>query len=565
MGSAMRCRRWWAFALILPNVPIVLYAMLGYEEGGLYQLAITLLRWSGFTFLYWLPVGWLLLYPNRKPAGIFRTYLISIPLFFLCLRLSLPLIGFQLDPHGISMWSALFGASLLMFLIVLLAVSVTGLRTAWFRAALALSLLLFAAETVWPISIWLTTDNYTWPSSSPGSLNLVNVRIVDLEHGTVRDNLHLHIRDGKIVEIVSALGDQTSLPALDAARKFLMPGMIDVHAHLDTPLRSIQTQFDFPYFLEQEFSAVSDHRRAYLEAGVTAVRDCGGPANHIAAWKASIAQQKLLGPRLFTVGRLITVPDGHPVGTIWKSFPFLARQGAVLVTTPQSLIAGLNANMQAGVDAYKFIYGTIGMTQAQLSQQFLAQGVRWTNDHHAMSIVHIETNAEIRDAVNDGATGVEHVSMAGAVPADLIQQIVAHRTFVDPTFGEDVTAMQLQHISSAQISDRLNQSYAAIQAVAKAGGTLTVGTDAPLVAYGSGFLDELDHFLHAGFTPQQVLIFATRNNAAYLGQPGHLGCLDSGCEADLLLLNSNPLDGLAPLRQPAAVFRKGVLVVNHLQ
>ena len=565
MGSALRFRRWLAFAVILPNVPIVLYVMLGYEEGGLDQLAITLLRWSVFTLLYWVPVGWLLIYSNRTPVGILRTYLASIPLFFLCVTLSLPLVGFQLHPHGISVWSALFGASLAMFLIVFLAVSITGLRTVWFRATLVLSLLFFAAETAWPIFIWLTTDKYTWPSSSPGSFNMVNVRIVDLEKGTVHDNLHLHVRDGKIVGIVSAQGDQTSLPTLDAVGKYLMSGMIDVHAHLDTPLRSIQAQFDFLYFLEQEFSNVSDHRRAYLEAGVTAVRDCGGPANHLAAWKASIAQQKLLGPRLFTVGRLITVPDGHPVGTIWKSFPFLSRQGAVLVTTPQSLIAGLDANMQAGVDAYKFIYGTIGMTQAQLSKQFLAQGLRWTNDHHDISIVHIETNAEIRDAVNDGATGVEHVSMAGVVPSDLIQQIVAHRTFVDPTFGEDVTAMQLQHISSAQISDRLNQTYAAIRSVAEAGGTLTVGTDAPLVAYGSGFLDELDHFLHAGFTPQQVLIFATRNNAAYLGQSGHLGCLDSGCEADLLLLNSNPLAGLAPLRQLAAVFRKGVLVVNHLQ
>lgn len=152
-----------------------------------------------------------------------------------------------------------------MFLIVLLAVSITGLRNAWFRVALVLTLVLFAAETVWPISIWLTTDKFTWPSSSPGSFNLVNIHIVDLEHGTVRDNLHLHVRNGKIVEIVSAQGDQTSLPMLDAAGEYLMPGMIDVHAHLDTPRRSIQAQFDFPYFLEQEFSSVSDHRRAYLE------------------------------------------------------------------------------------------------------------------------------------------------------------------------------------------------------------------------------------------------------------------------------------------------------------
>ncbi|HYL64028.1 MAG TPA: amidohydrolase family protein [Candidatus Methylomirabilis sp.] len=65
---------------------------------------------------------------------------------------------------------------------------------------------------------------------------------------------------------------------------------------------------------------------------------------------------------------------------------------------------------------------------------------------------------------------------------------------------------------------------------------LTVGTDAPLVAYGSGLHDELKQYAKAGFSPAAILRFATINNADYLGQADSLGRVAPNFYADLILV-----------------------------
>lgn len=237
---------------------------------------------------------------------------------------------------------------------------------------------------------------------------------------------------------------------------------------------------------------------------------------------------------------------------------------AIVADNSQELREGLERNEREGPpDAVKFIYGTIGMAAEKLRPELLAEGIQWAKSHGKISIVHVETADEVRQAVQDGATGVEHVATAGDLPSDLIDEIVKRGTFVDPTFGEYQTTLALTGVAPAERQRKLGERYAAIRRLSAAGARLTVGTDTPLVPYGSGFLDELDHFARAGFAPSQILTFATVNNAAYLAKSGRLGCLDPGCEADLVLVDQNPLEGLATLRSPVAVVREGIVVIQR--
>lgn len=91
---------------------------------------------------------------------------------------------------------------------------------------------------------------------------------------------------------------------------------------------------------------------------------------------------------------------------------------------------------------------------------------------------------------------------------------------------------------------------------------LAVGTDAPLVPFGTGYHDELAHFREAGFTPAEILHFATVNNAAYLGASDSLGQIAPGFLADLLLLGANPLQDINAVRSPALVLLDGQIVVR---
>jgi imidazolonepropionase-like amidohydrolase len=211
----------------------------------------------------------------------------------------------------------------------------------------------------------------------------------------------------------------------------------------------------------------------------------------------------------------------------------------------------------------KIIYGTIGMTPEKISKDLLDSAVAWAKRKNLISVVHIETTQEATDAVDAGATGIEHAATMESVSDLLIADMLAHHTFADPTFGEYRTALSLRHVSSADSDELLKQKYGLIRSLDAAGVPLTIGTDAPLVGYGEGFQDELDEFTKAGFTASRILMFATINNAAYLGQGNELDKIAPNYDADMFLVRENPLDYVSALRKPLWVMRDGQIVAGR--
>jgi enamidase len=363
---------------------------------------------------------------------------------------------------------------------------------------------------------------------------------------------------------MDATADTSDWPKIDAAGHFLLPGLIDVHSHLQSPIRGILAPFDFRFFIETLFADCAPQRRAYLESGVTSVRDDGGSAAHAFRLRAALRQHALLGPRLSVVGRLVTSPHGHPVSTIWT--PQLSRDGAILASNSETLLSGLERNYVAGPpDAVKFIYGTIGIAKERLRADLLEQGISWAKKRGLTSIVHAETTEEVTEAARAGATGIEHIASIEALPDDLVRLLVEKHPFLDPTFGEFDTAMQLRNVNEVDRSRLLREKYQYLRRLNDAGLRLTVGTDAPLVPYGTGFHDELARFADAGFSPVEVLRFAILNNADYLGKADSLGKIAPGFLADLVLVRDNPLKNIATLRIPVWVMLDGQIVVREPQ
>jgi imidazolonepropionase-like amidohydrolase len=248
------------------------------------------------------------------------------------------------------------------------------------------------------------------------------------------------------------------------------------------------------------------------------------------------------------------------VSTIWSAQ--VSKEGAILASDSSSLISGLQKNYAAGPpDAVKFIYGTIGMAKERLAPNLLEQGIAWAASKNLISIVHAETTEEVTEAARAGATGIEHVASVESMPDGLVSVLVEKKIFVDPTFGELDTALTLRKVDEAKRKELLQQSYQLMRKLQDAGVPLTIGTDAPLVPYGAGLHDEFDYFLKAGFTPAEILKFDTINNAAYLGKSDSLGQIAPGFQADLLLVQDNPLQNIHTLRKPVWVMLQGQIVV----
>jgi imidazolonepropionase-like amidohydrolase len=240
----------------------------------------------------------------------------------------------------------------------------------------------------------------------------------------------------------------------------------------------------------------------------------------------------------------------------------MTRQGAILTTDAASLTSGIERNYAEGPpDALKIIYGTIGMAKEKIGKDLLQRTIAWANGKHLISIVHIGSTEEAVSAVEAGATGIEHFATVESLPDNLVAEIVARHTFIDPTFGELRSARALTGHKKDDIERELQQKYGFLRRAYGAGARLTIGTDAPLVPFGEGFEDELGQYLKSGFTPAQILVFATLNNAAYLGKANELGQIAPGYAADVFLVSGNPLDDLRALHRPLWVMLAGQIVV----
>ncbi len=528
----------------------------------------TLWRWSFLFFLYWAPLGIILFRAKLRTAWKFLVaYLASVPLYAICLWVIYPTAGSSFRPFRSGVLPIYFSATPTIFLCVVCLYFICRSRGWLPKAAILLAWVVFFVGVFVPIVMWARTDHYGWPPGENGRLAIVNAHIVRLGRGPAVGELvdgdAVLVEGGKITGVVPAAEVGPDWPRLDAAGAYLLPGLIDVHAHLLAPVRSVGAPFDYGYMVECLFSSYAPHRREYLEKGITAVRDDGGPAARLFALRSAIAGHRLLAPRLFAVGRLVTASHGHPVATIWKQFPSLAREGAILADSQQSLIRGLEKNYRDGPpDAVKFVYGTIGLAPERLAPELLRAGIAWSRERHLISVVHAETTDELREALADGATGVEHVASIETLPADLLDLIRTRRPLLDPTFGEYETALKLRHVDDAHRAQLLRRKYGFVRQMYEAGGVLVVGTDAPLVAYGAGLHDEFKHFQEAGFSPVEILTFDTINNSAYLGASDHLGRIEAGYDADLILVRGNPLQDLSTLRVPEWVLRDGMAVVH---
>jgi imidazolonepropionase-like amidohydrolase len=93
-----------------------------------------------------------------------------------------------------------------------------------------------------------------------------------------------------------------------------------------------------------------------------------------------------------------------------------------------------------------------------------------------------------------------------------------------------------------------------------AGGRLLIGADAADFGFVPGYANHssIIALVHAGFTPLQVIRFATRDAADFLGIGREVGTVEVGRAADLLIVRGNPDQRIEHIRDVAYVFKGGV-------
>ncbi|UQU61495.1 amidohydrolase family protein [Couchioplanes caeruleus] len=353
-----------------------------------------------------------------------------------------------------------------------------------------------------------------------------------------------------IVSVAGATETPPHARVVDLPGATLLPGLIDTHSHLafdagTDPVAALAARDE-----EAVLAAMAAAARTALLAGVTTVRDLGD---------LRYLSLRLRGrddlPTIVAAGPPITTPGGH--------CHFLGGEVEMSASAVRAAVAD---RADRGADVVKVMASGGRMTPATLMEQsqfppaVLHALVDEAHRRGLPVVAHAHGTASIRESLDAGVDGLEHVTFWNATgidePGDLIGRIGRSRVAVGITAGN---APAPGAVISPAVRQRTPRIVANFRSLHEAGARLLVGTDAGIEA-GKPH-DVLPYAIaQAGdlvLGPLGALRAATSAAAAACGLAGGKGRIAAGFDADVLAVDGNPLTDPGALRRVRAVFARG--------
>ena len=340
---------------------------------------------------------------------------------------------------------------------------------------------------------------------------------------------------------------------IDVSGHTVLPGLIDLHTHLD------YSEPDVP--IEQAVNPSHatlrgvERLRYFIESGITSVRDTGSKYDIPFRLKEWVAANRLLGPRVFAAGQLITATGGHGAEGLT---PHSQIYGEIREASgPDDWREAVRENFKNGADFIKL--------SSHYSREEIQAAVE---EAHALGI-RVTVDAEtfyIGWAVEAGADCIEHplprtdevISMMAARGVCSVPTLTTYAYIFDRSGG-------YYGSTSRRFSFSKEANLDVLRRMKKAGIKMGIGTDLVMDAFRflpSAYITELEWFVKGGYTKPEVLVAATKDSAEILGMDDKLGTLEPGKLADVLVVEGRPDENLRDLENVNLVIRDGYVVVE---
>ncbi|MBA3562850.1 MAG: amidohydrolase family protein [Gammaproteobacteria bacterium] len=407
------------------------------------------------------------------------------------------------------------------------------------------------------------------------SIAFVGVKLIPMDAERVLEDQTVIVRDRRI-ERIGHRGDievGDHLQTVAGEGHYLMPGLSEMHAHVPAGDRA---------YLERVLFL-------YVANGITTVRGMLGEPSHLDLRRA-IADGRIVGPRLYTSG---------------PSF------NAQSVDDPDAAVAMARDQERAG---YDFLKIHPGLTRAEF--EALASVA---NELHMPFAGHVSTSVGLQGALAAGQASIDHLDsyMQALVPGNATVQMdagffgfelagdaaeariaaVARQTaaadvwnvptqtlienlvlpvdaeemrrrpelrYMPPDTVDQWAAAKRQFLADPGYDSEQARRYVELRrvlilALHEAGAGILLGSDAPQVFNVPGFSAhrELGLLVAAGLTPYEALRAGTAAPARFFGAADTFGIIAEGLEADLVLLEANPLEDIANASRIAGVMLRG--------
>lgn len=403
-----------------------------------------------------------------------------------------------------------------------------------------------------------------------------NATLIDCTGTAPQERASVVVEDDVIQDVVTEgrtpSGDFDT--TVDCAGRTLMPGLIDAHVHVAAiDVNILEQHRQYPESLAS--LKIGRILSQTLRQGYTTVRDAGG-ADY--GFKEAVAQGVIEGPRLLIAGRPISQTGGHgdsrrrtEKGDPVSCCPQVGMMHAVCDGVDE-VRRGVREQIRRGADQIKIMASGGAMSPAdeldtvQYSLDELRAAVEEAENAGTYVMAHAYSARAVTRCVEVGIRSIEHGNLIDGETAKLLAE---RGTYLVPTLStyerlyEDGEKFGIPRENLEKIGLAHDRGMHALKLAVDAGVRIASGSDL-LGAMAADKHRELA--LKAQVMGSlNALVATTRTNAELLRLEDEIGTVEVGKQADLVLVDGNPVDDISVFSRPDAlrvVMQGGRFVTN---
>lgn len=393
-----------------------------------------------------------------------------------------------------------------------------------------------------------------WKVIHAGTLLAVAGEGVKTEQSIVIKNDRIdRVEDGYIDLTV---GDEDTLQIIDRKSSFVMPGLMDMHVHLDlngekwTRPRSEEARSAYGVF-----RALANAKKT-LEAGFTTVRNPGGQGWAVFAVRDAVKNGAAVGPRIFAAGHTITASASEDYSG--------ACSGV------EECRSAVRRQIEMGADFIK-IYATCSGSQpcghgnarpVFFDDEMLAV-IETAKTRQIKVAAHAHAVAGIHQALRLGVNSIEHGTFSDKKAYSLYKK---NNVYMVPTVAvQDNVIRDYAKATDPDMryvmKNAIDSHPEAVRGAYNAGVKIAAGSDAGVIPHGDNANELLWYVNKVGMTAEDALKAATIHGAELLGRTDDLGTIEAGKFADVIAMPENPLETIEAVKTISFVMKGGEVAV----
>ena len=399
-------------------------------------------------------------------------------------------------------------------------------------------------------------------------------QLIDTEKGKVLTKKTIIVSGKTIKSIQNGYVDSENTLdiVVDLKSKTVMPGLIDMHVHIENEYNPARYMDQFTANeADVAFKSVN-YAETTLVAGFTTVRDLGGTGVNIALRNA-INNNTIVGPRIFTAGKAIATTGGHADPTNGRKKLLMGDPGPEqgVINSPDEARKAVRQRYKNGADNIKITAtgGVLSVAKNGQNPQFTIEEVKaiceTAKDYGMIIAAHAHGDEGMQRAVIGGVTTIEHGTKMSTKTMDLMKE---YGTYFVPTITAGKAVAENAKIEgfypeiivpkALEIGPKIQSTFAKAY---KRGVPIAFGTDAGVFPHGQN-AKEFGYMVEVGMPAMEALQSATITNAKVLGLSDQLGQIKPNYIADIIAIDVNPLEDISTMERVQFVMKEGKIYKN---